>query len=102
MSGGGSAGAGVSRLHGGDETAKKVRGDVKNVGDFSGGGCLGRGGGGVWCPTTTFGKQNYHFLFLLPFDAFKTCKNTIERFNLCALPCLEVAEMPLHQSSYLA
>ena len=41
-----------------------------------------------------FRLKNYNFLFLLSFDAeaFKTCKNTIKLFNLCALPCLGVVE----------
>ena len=41
-------------------------------------------------PDHNFRPKNYHFLFLLPFDAeaFKTCKNTLKLINLCALPCL--------------
>ena len=53
-----------------------VRGGVKKSGSF-----------GWW---GLFRSKNYHFLFLLPFDAeaFKTCINTIKLINLCALPCL--------------
>ena len=41
-------------------------------------------------PDHNFRPKKYHFLFLLSFDAeaFKTCKNTIKLFNLCALSCL--------------
>ena len=48
------------------------------------------GGGRGSRPDHNFRPKKYHFLFLLPFDseAFKTCKNTIELINLCALPCL--------------
>ena len=48
------------------------------------------GGEGNSVPDHNFRSENYHFLFLLSFDAeaFKTCKNTIKLINLCALPCL--------------
>ena len=56
-----------------------------------------------WCPLLREGEglvpdndfqSKITFLFLLPFDAeaFKTCKNTIKLFSLCALPCLGVVE----------
>ena len=63
-----------------------LRGDVKKSVSFGGGARLG--GGGLWCPTTTFGQKT--ITFLLPFDAeaFKICKNTIKLINLCGLPSL--------------
>ena len=50
---------------------------------------VGAVGGGFEARPQLSAKE-YHFLFLLPFDAeaFKTCKNTIKLINLCALPCL--------------
>ena len=38
---------------------------------------------GLWGPLGV--RVEFHFLFLLPFDAeaFKTCKNTIKLINLC-------------------
>ena len=43
------------------------------------------GGGllGGWMPDHNSRSNNYHFLFLLPFDAeaLETCKNTIKLIN---------------------
>ena len=71
-----------------EQVPRQDRGDVKKSVSFGLGGLFG--GGGWLVPDHNFRSKNYHFLFLLPFDAeaFKTCKNTIKLINLCALPCL--------------
>ena len=62
--------------------SSSIRADVRKVV------VLGGGGRGA---DHNYRSKNYHFLFLLKFDAeaFKTCENTIKLFNLCAPPCLE-------------